>query len=179
MSKDTVTLYKWFWPDQDEAQEQWLRARASEGLHLTKPAYICGWSFKKGEPADVAYRLDYRNSCPQPYRNLCEEAGWELVGEAFGWHYWRKTVANGKAEEIFTDNASKIEKYWRLMAVLALGVLPLTITMLTAGPKSFLGSVLSPTAFIFITIVAVVYPVIGYAMLRLFKRIRDLGQVPD
>lgn len=34
MSTATVKHFKWFWPDQDIEQEQWLRAMALQGLHL-------------------------------------------------------------------------------------------------------------------------------------------------
>ncbi|MBC7686448.1 MAG: DUF2812 domain-containing protein [Bdellovibrionales bacterium] len=110
---------------------------------------------------------------------MFEEAGWEMVGEILGWHYWRKTVANGKAEEIFTDKASKIEKYRRLLTMLALGMLALTIMMLTSGPKGFLAGVSSTSGFIFITIVVLGYPVNAYAALRLFKRINHLRWLPS
>ena len=177
MSQDTVKIYKWFWPDQDEQQEQWLRARASEGLHLHKPATFCGWTFKKGEAADVAYRIDYQTSRSPLYRDLFEDAGWECVGESFGWHYWRKAVVNGKAEEIFTDNASKIDKYRRVLIMLALGITPMTVLMITSSPSNFLLNLSPVSRVLFSAIIVLGYPIYAYAAVRLYKRIKTLRRL--
>lgn len=174
MSQDTVTLYKWFWADQDEQQEQWLRARAAEGLHLHKVAHICGWTFKKGDPTDVAYRIDYQSSNSPQYRDLFEDAGWECVGASFGWHYWRKADVNGKAEEIFTDNASKIEKYRRVLMMLALAIMPLTLLMLGPGPTNFFGALSPISRILFSATILLVFPIYVYGTVRLYKRIRAL-----
>ena len=178
MSKDTVTIYKWFWADQDEQQEQWLRAKAAEGLHLHRPATVCGWTFKKGEPEDVAYRIDYQNSRSPQYRDLFEDAGWECVGDSFGWHYWRKAAVKGKAEEIFTDNASKIDKYRRVLVMLVVAIMPVTVIMLTSGPNSFIHGLQMPRQIVFVVLLVLMYALYAYAGLRLYKRIKTLRGVP-
>lgn len=174
MSQDTVTIYKWFWADQDEQQEQWLRTKAGEGLHLYKPATFCGWTFKNGAPEDVAYRIDYQSAKSPLYRDLFEDAGWECVGDSFGWHYWRKAVVNGKAEEIFTDNASKIEKYRRVLIMLALAIMPLTLVMFGQGPANFFGALSPITRILFSATIVLVFPIYVYGTVRLYKRIRTL-----
>lgn len=168
-----ITVYKWFWADQDVEQEQWLREKAQQGLHLKKVPLLCGWVFTRGEPADVVYRIDFRNRDAN-YRRLFEDAGWQCAGEVSGWHYWRKAAINGKAEEIFTDNASKIEKYRRVLMLLAASIMPLTVMLILPSRERFLTGLSAPTLTIFATVITLAYPAYMYTALRLFKRIRAL-----
>ena len=90
MSKDTVTIYKWFWADQDAEQEQWLRDQARAGLHLVGVNSFCGWKFQKGAGSETVYRVDYHNGWDgAAYRQLFQDAGWELAASLVGWQYWR------------------------------------------------------------------------------------------
>ena len=61
MSKATCTKFKFFFADQDVEQEQWLRAMALKGLHLKKLNLLQMWTFVKGEPADMVYRVDFNS----------------------------------------------------------------------------------------------------------------------
>lgn len=176
MSKDTVTIYKLFWADQDVEQEQWLREQARAGLHLKSPAFFCGWTFSRGAPTDTVYRIDYRGSRSAHYQRLFEDAGWELAGESAGWQYWRKLAAGGKADEIFTDNDSKISKYRRVLMMLAIGILPLTAVLLGADINKFMEKLSTPTMVLLAIVVTLAYPIYTYAALRLFKRIRALRE---
>lgn len=176
MSGNTVRIYKWFWADQDLEQEQWLREKAAQGLHLKRPAYACGWTFTRGAAADVAYRIDYRGMRDAAYTRLFEDAGWEHAGESAGWHYWRKKAVNGVAEEIFTDNASKIGKYRRVLAMLAVAIMPLTVILAVSDASRFMVSVSKPTMVLMAAIIPLLYVMYTYAALRLFRRIRSLRE---
>ncbi len=173
MSKDTVTIYKFFWAHQDVEQEQWLRAKAKEGLHLLRVPFVCGWVFRKGPPQDVVYRIDFRNR-DDGYKRLFEDAGWECAGGVAGWHYWRRKAVAGVADEIFTDNESKIGKYRRVLMLLAVGIMPLTVMLLLSGPERFLSGLSQPTMLVFGTLITLGYPMYLYAALGLYKRIRTL-----
>ncbi len=165
MSKTTVIKYKLFWPDQDLEQEQWLREMARQGLHLTG-VFMTRWAFVKGEPADVAYRVDYGNKGrDSDYNRLLEDAGWECAATTAGWHYWRKRVSAGQAPEIFTESASKIDRFRTVLAVLILLSMP-SVMML---PKAMTNQ---PT-HIPVLIVAFIAPVI-YSAIRLLLRIGRL-----
>lgn len=176
MSKDLVRTFKLFWPDEDLAQEDWLRAQARAGLHLVRVNVLCVWTFERGAPADVAYRIDFTHKAKDPlYRQLFADAGWERAAEVTGWQYWRKPVPAGAAPEIFTDNASKVVKFRRLIALCALGIAPMLISVATLMPERIgrmsTGS-LVPLILAF-TLLPLVY---AYMALRLFKRIRALSQ---
>ena len=111
---------KWFWLWQDEKEEEWLRSMAQQGLHLKEIRLLNRYVFEEGTPQDIVYRLDFlTNNKDYPgYLQLFRDAGWEHVAVNGSWQYFRKPAAQGAAPEIFTDNASKIQKYQRLVAIL-------------------------------------------------------------
>jgi hypothetical protein len=132
MRKATCTKFKFFFADQDVEQEQWLRAMALKGLHLKKLNLLQLWTFVKGEPADMVYRVDFNNEWQKPdYRQLLEDAGWERAAHLTGWQYWRTKAVNGRAPELFTDAKSKAAKFNRLVATLVVCCLPGAILFLT------------------------------------------------
>jgi hypothetical protein len=175
MSKDLIRTFKFFWPDQDREQELWLRAQARAGLHLVGVNVLCTWTFRRGAPADVAYRVDFTDKGRDPlYRQLFADAGWERAAEVTGWQYWRKAVTTGAAPEIFTDNASKVAKFRRLIALCALGISPMLITGATLIPARL--AQMSPPTMVGIIAVYTLLPLIYAIMaLRLFKRMRELS----
>lgn len=75
-------------------------------------------TFEKGQPKPYTYRLDFlttdKKSLPD-YLQLFQDAGWEYLGELSSWRYWRKLAEAGETPEIFTDIASKLKKYQRLL----------------------------------------------------------------
>jgi len=120
MSVKFIQKSKWFWAWQDDKEEAWLGEMSRQGLHLRQPAAFGQYIFEQSEPREYAYRLDFvTNAKKSPdYYQLFRDAGWEHVGEMGGWQYWRKEIVDGKVPEIFTDNASKVQKYQRLLAFL-------------------------------------------------------------
>ena len=119
VGKSTKRKFKWFWPWQDEQEEEWLRGLALSGLQLRSSDGAGFYTFEQGQPAEIVYRLDYNTLAKKDkehYLQLFRDAGWEYVGEMNSWQYFRKPVVAGKSEEIFTDNESKIEKYKRFLS---------------------------------------------------------------
>jgi hypothetical protein len=122
MKSVILRKFKFFWPWQDEAEEAWLRQMALSGWHLDLSdwAVLFGiYPFAAGMPQDYIYRLDFKTSRQQDiqeYLQLYRDAGWEYVGTLVnsGWQYFRQKAASDKVLEIFTDNASKIERHKRL-----------------------------------------------------------------
>jgi hypothetical protein len=116
MSGDLVTKYKWHLVWEDEQQEEWLRARAREGLHFVRTRFGIRYQFRRGLPDDVVYRMDY---APPRYRDeqyvqLFEDAGWEHVFRCQGWEYWRKPMSARGSHEIFSDRVSKAAQLQRV-----------------------------------------------------------------
>lgn len=168
MSSATVKKFKWFWHDQDVEQEQWLRAMAQQGLHLKDLNVLQRWTFEKGAPADIVYRVDYDNMRVKPeYRQLLEDAGWEQAMYWNGWQYWRTPAVDGRAPEIFTDTKSKNAKFGRLLALIALTSMPLVYAFAGHGPHYLLEQLSPP--FLMLVLAGVSINVV--ALVRLSTRL--------
>jgi hypothetical protein len=167
---ETKREFKWFWAWNDEREEAWLREMAQQGWHLTKAGAFGTYTFEKEAPKDVVYRLDFRlrDVDKAEYLQLFADAGWEHVGEMNGWQYFRTDVAGGETPEIYTDDASKIKKYQRLL-------LFLTIVLSILSTSLFnLNEDLSPLMRVVNLISAGLMLLHIYAMIRLFLRIQEL-----
>jgi hypothetical protein len=172
--KNQVTRFKWFWVWQDNAEEKWLEEMSRQGYHLTSVSLPCIYTFTKAEPVNYAYRLDYRrfsNNEMEHYLQIFRDAGWEYLGEMSLWQYFRKKVKTGEANEIFTDNASKIAKYHRVLAYLGLlwlMLLFIAFDRITSLPPSL------PwweNVHVFVLVVLII---MTYAITRIWLRIRQL-----
>jgi hypothetical protein len=145
MSSATVKKFKWFWHDQDVEQEHWLRSMAQQGLHLKKLNVLQQWTFEKGEPADIVYRVDFNTQSAKPeYRLLLEDAGWEQAMEHHGWQYWRTAAVDGRAPEIFTDAKNRNAKFTRLLGLIAISSLPLAYAFFGHPPHYLLEQLSAP-----------------------------------
>ncbi|HZB89090.1 MAG TPA: DUF2812 domain-containing protein [Terracidiphilus sp.] len=130
-------VLRWFWAWNDEREEQWLEAMARRGWHLVSGPLVYG--FEQGAPAEVRYRLDYRNESKglDDYVKLCKEAGWERVFQYAGWQYFR--TASAEAPEFYTDAPSRIAKYQRLFSfvlAVALATTVAQVPMLMRAPDN-------------------------------------------
>lgn len=179
MQGETVRKIREFWAWQDEQEEQWLREMASKGYHLSQPLCPCIYTFTRGEPRDVAYRLDYlsygiRSSTEEreEYLQVFQDAGWEHLGEMVGWQYFRKPVLGNEAPEIYTDVDSKVQKYRRLLGYLII-FLPVMITMLTSLDRR----VESPFGRVINAMQIAITLLVSYGLLRIALRIRELRRI--
>lgn len=167
---DTKREFKWFWAWNDEKEEAWLREMAQQGWHLTKAGAFGVYTFEKGAPKDVVYRLDFKLADVDKveYLQLFADVGWEHVGEMNGWQYFRIEVAEGETLEIYTDDASKIKKYQRLLLFLTifLPILSTSLFSLSEDPSSLMRVMGLISAGLLLLYV--------YAMVRLFLRIQEL-----
>jgi len=123
MSTVACTKFRWFWAWQDEREEAWLGAMSRDGWHLSEFGFPGVYYFRKGEPKDYAYRLDFQTSKLKDrgaYLQLFRDAGWEHLGNMSGWEYFRKEANPGEEPEIFTDPESKIAKYRRVLRALVI-----------------------------------------------------------
>jgi hypothetical protein len=169
MSTQVVRKFRWFWDDADHTMERWLQDMARQGLHLKRVSCIrTVFVFERGEPRDVAYRVDFLLSRKSPeYVQLFNDAGWEHVDESLGWQYWRAPMVDGRAPEIFTDVESQITKYKRLLYLF--GICSLPVLLIVADRRFWNGE--KPRSFV---IVVITVSVTIYAVIRLVRRIRKL-----
>jgi hypothetical protein len=180
----TLKKTRWFWPWQDEKEEAWLESMSAEGYHLRQVGLMGRYTFEQGSPRAYTYRLDYLlldKNKRADYLQMFTDAGWEHIGEMSNWQYWRKANLDGEAEEIFSDNESKVKKYQRLLLfmgfMLAL-LLFLGRTMLS-GLLSYDGtcSVIEAIYFIGGVLYAILIPVYVVVVVKLALRIRELKRI--
>lgn len=169
MSEQFVTKFRFFWDDADHAIESWLEDMARQGLHLHSVGWLrCKFTFRRGEPAEMAYRLDFRMSRTSPdYLQLFADAGWEHVDQELGWQYWRAPVQAGRTPEIFTDTESRIRKYQLLLWLFAIAWLPFLVMLPVRGGHLWE----TPRSMI---LMLAMFGVTVYAVVRLVLRIRKL-----
>jgi len=173
MTNEIITKTKWFWAWQDEKEEVWLSEMANQGLHLENIQLPGNYQFRKGDPANYVYRLDYqslKSKDKDSYLQLFSDAGWKLVGEMGGWVYFRYKVLNGETPEIYSDPESKIGKYQRVMTYLAI-FLPLMIIVL---PNISTTERYGPFFVILEGLSALIMVLFAYGMIQLFRRINQL-----
>lgn len=173
MEKQTIRKFKLFFAWNDDKQEAWLSQMGREGWHLQSLGLPGSYTFIAGEPREDVYRLDYliNRKDYQNYLQLFQDSGWEHVGELGGWQYFRTREQGSQMPEIYTDNASKTQKYGRVMFPLII-FLPIFFSMITR-PIS-----IESKFYDFYSIAKLVMSVIMmlyvYAMVRLLVRINRL-----
>jgi hypothetical protein len=170
--KQTRRVFKLFWIWQDEQEEAWLTRMAAEGWHLRRVTIGC-YTFEQGEPAVVAYRQDYRRLTGaelEEYLGLFRDAGWERVATLANWHYFRKAAPEGPLPDIFSDTASRVDKYRRVLGVLVV-ILALNVVILITQrmPES-----MTPAREVIRMLQAGAVVLLGWAVLRTMAHISRL-----
>jgi len=176
MEKTKITKFRWFWPWQDEAEENWLEKMSQKGYHLSSVRLPCFYKFLVAEPRDYVYRMDYQTfhkKDKQEYLQLFQDAGWEYIGEMSTSQYFRKEAKQGETIEIFTDIESKIAKYKRVLTYLGsfylISIVAVGVPILTDVPYPWWGVIQVIIIFILL--------LFTYAIIRLVIRIRQLRKL--
>ncbi|MCD2517625.1 DUF2812 domain-containing protein [Massilia sp. G4R7] len=171
----TIRKFKFFFAHQDEEQEAWLRSMARQGLHLADVDPFCRWTFRRGAPADIVYRVDFSQANEDAsYRQLMQDAGWTLAATTVGWQYWATKAVDGRAPELFTDNASKARKFKQLLSVLVCTSLPLFIMIVTSNKQQLAQQLSTPSLIALGVILSAYFLIMPYSVLRLLVRVREL-----
>lgn len=102
-----------------ENESKWLNEMSDKGWQLEKPG-LFRYTFVQGEPGKYRYDMEYLDANGEKrneYFAFLEETGIEIVGQLGNWAYYRKPD-NGKPFAIFSDTASKIAHYKRILLFL-------------------------------------------------------------
>lgn len=176
----TVTKFKFFFAHEDEQQEAWLRSMAQQGLHLVKVNPLCFWTFRRGEPADIVYRVDFPNTSQDPgFGQLMQDAGWALAATTVGWHYWRTHAVSGKAPELFSDKESKLRKFKNRLGVVLASAMPLFVMFIVSDMERVLDQLSMPTQVLLCSALVLWVLIMPYTIVQLVLRIRRLnGPLP-
>ena len=109
------TVHKMFWMWDFEGEEKWLNEMSAKGLVLHSVGF-CRYEFEECAPGE--YRIfselteNISSAERENYIRFLEETGVEHVCSFYRWNYYRTKSEN--AEELFSDNESKIKYLTRL-----------------------------------------------------------------
>ena len=117
--KNTKTEIRFFSVPQWKKEEAYLREQHHNGWEFVGINGLCLYHFRKCEPKDVIYQLDYNPdsvSQKSEYTQMFSDCGWEYLQNYVGYSYFRKAASemNGTEEEIFCDDASRLDMMKRV-----------------------------------------------------------------
>lgn len=108
--------HKWFWSFDYDKLEKYYTEMHAKGWKMIKQESenaAFGQRFEKCEPANVVYKIGYNavKKDRDSYIQMFADYGWEFVGAAANFYYFRKNADGVSAEEldIFSDNESRLD----------------------------------------------------------------------
>lgn len=124
--KETQKKLIWWWGWNPDPLESELEEQAKKGWVIDQVDPLCIWiRFRKGTAQQRRFATDYQPDASKDYLEIFQADGWQLEwAGANGWYLFSKAYTDERPE-IFTDNASLIEKNNRILKVL----LPLFIIL--------------------------------------------------
>ncbi|HAS74881.1 MAG TPA: hypothetical protein DCS67_12120 [Clostridiales bacterium UBA8960] len=101
-----------------EKEERWLNEMSAKGLSLSDYSW-CRYVFEEKPNTQYIYRIELLENLPKhpessAYLRFLEENGIECAAMYWRWVYLRKNAADGPFE-IYSDNASQLKYYQRLL----------------------------------------------------------------
>lgn len=116
--RDTKTEFKIFTIPEWKKEETYLREQHKNGWEFVSVSAICRYHFKRCEPRDVVYQLDYNpesTTHKEEYVQMFRDCGWEYLQNYVGYSYFRKAASEMDGEEeIFCDDASRLDMMKRV-----------------------------------------------------------------
>lgn len=117
--KDIKTEIKFFSVPQWKKEENYLREQHKKGWELVAVSGFGCYRFRRCEPKDVVYQLDYNPDSlakKNDYLQMFSDCGWEYLQNYMGYSYFRKAASemDGTEEEIFCDDASRLDMMKRV-----------------------------------------------------------------
>ncbi len=117
---ETKRVFKWWWGWNPGKIEKWLEEREMQGWNLSWISTTgLHFHFEKGRSRKMTYCIDYQSQAKADYFQLLSETGWSLVGDGFGWYYWRQEYSTEKPE-LFTDTQSLIDRNKRQLLLIVI-----------------------------------------------------------
>lgn len=162
-----------------EEEEIWLHNQHLNGWKLVKMIPPCIYIFEVCAPAEIAYRLDYKNNSEtSDYFQFLPDFGWEYIGRCVGWLYFRKPTAQmdpAPVGELFSDNASRIDL---IDHVVKTRLLPVFIIFVCCVFPNFLRTVETsdPLSTVFAAFFAIVTLIYVYLLVYCGLKLRKLRE---
>ena len=154
---DIKKQFKWYTIFEYEKEQDYLREMHKNGWKFVKVKGFGMYYFEKCTPQDVVYQLDYNKdglAHKDEYVKMFNDCGWEYVQDYAGYSYFRKAVSeNGEAEEIFSDNDSKLQMMERVMKG---RLLPLLVIFFATLLPQFLINLLSTHNYVVASVIGMI-----------------------
>ena len=181
--KNTKTLFRFFTLFEYEEEEAFLENQHKNGWKAIGYKLPGFYKYEKCEPDEVTYRIDFtnENGAKNPeYQQMFADNGWEFLWSVNGFSIFRKvrSSVNENNNEIFTDNASKLQM---LQKIHQRRLLPLITIFLCAVLPNFVkgingefgrsGSELSLTV-----IFGIMFILYTYVFIKSFVKIKKLKE---
>ena len=137
--KNTKTLFRFFTLFEYEEEENFLEKQHKNGWKVTGFKLPGFYKFEKCEPEDMTYRIDFTNengAKNAEYQQIFADNGWDFLWSVNGFSIFRKEKSSASEgnNEIFTDNASKLQM---LQKIQQRRLLPLITIFLCAIVPNF------------------------------------------
>lgn len=181
--KNTKTVFKFFTLFEYEDEEAFLEKQHKNGWKVVSYKLPGFYKFEKCEPEDMTYRIDFTNengSRNAEYRQMFADNGWEFLWSVNGFSIFRKvrTSASESNNEIFTDNASKLQM---LQKIQQRRLLPLITIFLCAVLPNFVkgigGEFGNTIGDIVITVFfGIMFILYTYVFIKSFVKIKKLKE---
>ena len=161
------TEFKFFSIPEWKKEENYLREQHKNGWEFVAVNGFCRYRFKRCEPKDVVYQLDYNPDSlakQNEYIQMFSDCGWEYLQNYMGYSYFRKAASemDGTEEKIFCDDASRLDMMKRVFRG---RMTPLLINFfLIIIPQIFMQSqintLINQSLMVFFCVMFVIYGVI-------------------
>ncbi|MCI8638327.1 MAG: DUF2812 domain-containing protein [Coprococcus sp.] len=117
--KEKKTEFRIFTVPEWKKEERYLRERHKNGWEFSSVTFPGFYHFTRCEPKDVVYQLDFNQESEtnrSEYIQIFSDCGWEYLQNFCGYSYFRKAASemNGTEEEIFCDDASRLDMMKRV-----------------------------------------------------------------
>ena len=181
--KNTKTLFRFFTLFEYEEEEAFLENQHKNGWKAIGYKLPGFYKFEKCEPDEVTYRIDFtnENGAKNPeYRQMFADNGWEFLWSVNGFSIFRKvpTSVNESNNEIFTDNASKLQM---LQKIHQRRLLPLVTIFLCAVLPNFVKGIngefgRSGSELTLTVIFCIMFILYTYVFIKSFVKIKKLKE---
>jgi hypothetical protein len=127
--------------------------------------------------AELVYRMDFigfsRKISEDEYRQIYEDAGWNIAGRLGSWYYFSQEASNEGDLQIFNDNASKAAIYKRILAFLLLIGFPMYYQIIFVIPNLSCDRLAFPGFYFFFRIILVLIAILHLsALVKIFSMYR-------
>lgn len=176
-------VFKVFTIPQYRQEEEFLSSMHREGWRLAKITFPGFYHFEKCVPRKVTYRLDYNQDGARnktEYVQMFSDCGWDYLFDFTGYSYFCKEGKCNREEEIFCDDASRLDMMKRvfkgrivpLIILFGCVILPqLFMNTLGYGGGSSLQGALSIVFLLLAVLYLAIFSVTAYQFYQYEKRL--------